>query len=226
MNFVAAISIPENLLRILEGIPAWVWMLFAGLLILKFFYKLWLPSFKGWVGEAAVRRVLQRLDAARYASFHDLYLPRPDGKGTTQLDHVVVSAAGIFVIETKNFKGWIFGTEKQKQWTQKIYKYNQRFQNPLHQNNLHIEALSEFLPLERGKCHSVVVFTGDSTFKTEMPPNVLNRGFVKYIEGFTEAILEKAEVDRIAEILRKLDAAHDRKILAREHVKAIRERRQ
>jgi restriction system protein len=53
--------------------------------------------------------VLRRLDSRLYRVFHDLYLPRPDGKGTTQIDHVVVSRYGIFVIETKNMTGWIFG---------------------------------------------------------------------------------------------------------------------
>ncbi len=52
----------------------------------------------------------------------------------TQLDHVVVSRFGVFVIETKNYRGWIFGSEKQPQWTQQIYRQKNRFQNPLHQN--------------------------------------------------------------------------------------------
>jgi len=64
---------------------------------------------------------LNKLDRKQYAVFHDLYLPRPDGKGTAQIDHVVVSPFGIFVIETKNMAGWIFGDERSRQWTQSIY---------------------------------------------------------------------------------------------------------
>ncbi|MEO5913818.1 MAG: nuclease-related domain-containing protein [Luteolibacter sp.] len=70
------------------------------------------PAFKGWLGEMMVIRFgLRKLDPALYQTFHDLYLPRPDGQGSTQIDHVVVSPFGIFVIETKNYRGWIFGSE-------------------------------------------------------------------------------------------------------------------
>lgn len=59
--------------------------------------------FKGWAGETVTRRsFLGKLDPTIYRCYHDLYLPRPDGKGTTQVDHVVVSEFGVFVIETKS----------------------------------------------------------------------------------------------------------------------------
>lgn len=50
---------------------------------------------------------------------------------------------GIFVIETKNYKGWIYGSERDRQWTQVIYKRKERFQNPLRQNCRHTKVLSE-----------------------------------------------------------------------------------
>lgn len=43
-------------------------------------------------------------------------------QGTTQIDHILISPYGVFIIETKNYTGWIFGNARQKQWTQKIYK--------------------------------------------------------------------------------------------------------
>jgi len=70
-----------------------------------------------------VNRGLRNFDPSRYRHFHGLYLPRPDGKGTTQIDHIVVSRYGIFVIETKNYRGWIFGSEKQRDWTTKTSVY-------------------------------------------------------------------------------------------------------
>ena len=54
-----------------------------------------------------------------YYLFNDLTLETPDE--TTQIDHVIISRFGIFVIETKNFTGWIFGSENQKQWTKTTY---------------------------------------------------------------------------------------------------------
>lgn len=56
-------------------------------------------------------------------------------KGTiSQIDHLVVSNYGIFVIETKNYKGWILGNEDSQNWTQVIYKYKNKFYNPVLQN--------------------------------------------------------------------------------------------
>ena len=70
------------------------------------------------------------LDKERYHLIKDVTLPTTDG--TTQIDHIIVSIYGVFVVETKNMKGWIFGSPQQKTWTQKIYKHSQKFQNPLH----------------------------------------------------------------------------------------------
>ncbi len=100
--------------------------------------------FKGWRGETVTRRTfLGKLDPTVYRCYYDLYLPRPDGKGTTQVDHVVISEFGVFVIETQNLSGWIFGRAEDASWTQQVYRKRQRFQNPLHQNKLHVRALQK-----------------------------------------------------------------------------------
>lgn len=65
-----------------------------------------------------------------YLIYHDFYVEKKDGK-TAHIDHVVLSKYGIFVIETKNYKGWIFGNETQKNWMQVIYKKKTRFYNPI-----------------------------------------------------------------------------------------------
>lgn len=66
-------------------------------------------------------------------------LDTPDG--TTQIDHVFLSPFGVFVLETKNMRGWIFGSENQAQWTQQIFKQRFKFQNPTRQNYKHLKAL-------------------------------------------------------------------------------------
>jgi len=72
------------------------------------------PKFKGILGEALVKvTAWLRLPSKTYHALHNVTLPTPDG--TTQIDHIFVSCFGIFVVETKNMKGWIFGGEKQKQ---------------------------------------------------------------------------------------------------------------
>lgn len=84
------------------------------------------PWFKGKVGEFLVNASARLfLDKSRYHLIKNVTLPTPDG--TTQIDHVLVSEFGVFVVETKNVKGWIFGGPKQRFWTQKIYENRDRF---------------------------------------------------------------------------------------------------
>ena len=97
-------------------------------------------AFKGWIGEAVLtvaKKIV--LDGDVYRDLNNVTIPTSNG--TTQIDHVFVSRYGIFVIETKNMEGWIFGDEKQPQWTQSLYGKKFRFQNPLHQNYRHTKAL-------------------------------------------------------------------------------------
>ena len=83
------------------------------------------PWFKGYIGEVIVNFAIKvRLDKDEYHLIKNVTLPTEDG--TTQIDHILVSSKGVFVVETKNMKGWIFGSEKQRQWTQKIYKLDFR----------------------------------------------------------------------------------------------------
>jgi restriction system protein len=218
---MAAQSIPPILEPILSR-----WPTFAALLgiyiVIRFLAS---PTFKGHFGEWMVNRGIRKLDPALYQHFHDLYLPRPDGQGTTQLDHVIVSPFGIFVIETKNYRGWIFGSEKQGQWTQQIYKRKARFQNPLHQNHLHVRALMDFLNLTESAFHSVVFFIGDCQFKTPMPPNVLNKGLRSWIEARRDSILSTDQVDWILETLEQHEDDTDRRAAARQHLNDLRARR-
>ncbi|WP_409252206.1 NERD domain-containing protein [Bacillus sp. SCS-153A] len=103
-----------------------------------------MPQVKGKIGEGWVKFYISRLDPHRYFVIHDILLPGQNGK-TTQVDHIIVSPYGIFVIETKNYKGWIFGSEHSKRWTQQIYRSKHQFQNPIHQNYGHIEAIKNVL---------------------------------------------------------------------------------
>ena len=76
------------------------------------------PYLIGKSGENFVSRKLSRLDPRRYTTLNDLMLPSNGNTATTQIDHVVVSDFGIFCIETKSYRGWIFGNAQQEYWTQ------------------------------------------------------------------------------------------------------------
>lgn len=153
-----------------------------------------LPAVKGWTGEAWMRLLMQwRLPAADYQRVDDVTLPSMDG--STQIDHILLSRYGVFVIETKNMAGWIFGDEHQAQWTQQLYRRRYRFQNPLRQNYRHLKAVQQALALEENQLHSVVNFIGSSTFKTPMPAHVTQGGgFLTYIQGFKTAVFTPEDV--------------------------------
>ncbi len=156
------------------------------------------PWFKGVLGEFLVNFLLNRfLPKDKYTLIKNVTLPTDDG--TTQIDHIVVSQFGLFVLETKNMKGWIFGSSKQKQWTQKIFKYSGKFQNPLHQNYKHTQTLASCLAIPHEQIFSVIVFIGDSTFKTNMPENVTYaRGCVDYIKAQQAVQFSSQQVAEIA----------------------------
>jgi hypothetical protein len=155
------------------------------------------PWFKGWIGELQINLITKFfLSKDTYHLIKNVTIP-VDG-GTTQIDHVIVSRFGVFVVETKNLRGWIFGKEGDAYWTQKLYRHSEKFQNPLRQNYKHTKTLSEILGISEDKMHSVVVFTGDSSFKTDMSENVTNpRGYIRYIRSQTKPVLAEGEVSRI-----------------------------
>ncbi|MGF1822712.1 NERD domain-containing protein [Vibrio alginolyticus] len=189
-----------NIFEAFLNVLAQVWYLVPLLLIVSVFKSRWL---KGVFGEFLVNRLLSKLPESDYTPIKDVTLPTNDG--TTQVDHIVVSRYGIFVVETKNMKGWIFGSARQKQWTQKIYRHSSKFQNPLHQNYKHIKALETLLGCSEEHLHSVIVFIGDSTFKTEMPPNVTYaRGSIRYIQQFNDVVFSDKDYAWLTESINRL----------------------
>jgi len=187
--------------------------------------------FIGMVGEWQVNLLIKFfLNKKDYHLIKNVTLPTltnrdVDGKeqGTTQIDHIIVSKYGIFVVETKNMKGWIFGSENQKQWTQQIFKHKSKFQNPLHQNYKHVKTLEACLRIKSNAIFSVIIFIGNSTFKTTMPENVtFARGGINYIKSKTDVVLNGQEV---ANVIEQVESGRlDRSFKTdRQHVKHVKE---
>ena len=88
-----------------------------------------LPS-KGEMGEKRVAGILSRLPRGKYLVINDLLVRHANGH-TSQIDHVVVSEYGIFLIETKNYTGWIYGGVNSEYWTQNIYGKKYQMYNPI-----------------------------------------------------------------------------------------------
>lgn len=175
-------------------------------------------------GEAILSRALsKRFVAPDYHLLNHLTLPLKNG--TTQIDHVLVSRFGIFVIEAKDYKGWIFANPEDSHWTQVLYKLRFRFQNPIRQNYKHVCAvreLLEFLPADAVR--TVVVFTGNAIFKTDVPDGVFRlNGVLDYIAGQKTEILS---VNRVQFCVGRLETARlsITKATDVEHVQRLRNR--
>ena len=141
-------------------------------------------------GEMLVRKTIQK--HFRSPSYHLLnHITLKHGDSTTQIDHILVSSYGVFVIETKNYKGWIFANPKYETWTQVIFKAKFKFQNPIHQNHRHVVAIRELLDfLPKDAIKSVVVFSGDAEFKTDMPKSVFTLPMlIDYLGSCTDELL-------------------------------------
>lgn len=174
-------------------------------IILFFTLNKWYFSPKkiGERGETKIARELKRLDQEQYSVLNDVLINTK--KYSSQIDHLIVSPYGIFVIETKNYKGWIFGNEKSEYWKQVIYDYKSKFRNPTKQNWAHIFALRELLiNFTDIFYHPIVVFAGSAELKgitSNMP--------VIYEEQLTETIIQKSinphlTKDQIVEIVQLL----------------------
>jgi hypothetical protein len=176
---------------------------------------------RGWFGEKKATFYLWfSLNAKTYRRFHNVILPAKNG--TTQIDHLLVSPYGLFIVETKNIKGWIFGSESQPKWTQVLYGKKYSFQNPIRQTFRQKKVLSEFLGIDESTVHTVVYFVGDCKFKTPLPANVLNSGLGRYIKRFKDRIISPEDVDGLTEALRwRLSEATTTR---RDHLRSLRER--
>ena len=176
---------------------------------------------KGWIGEKKTQfNLWLSLGTKPYRRFHDIIIPSKHG--TTQIDHILVSPFGIFIVETKKYKGWFFGSESQPTWTQVIYRSKYSFQNPLRQTHRHKKVLSNYLSISEFHIHPVISFVGNVQFKTELPSNVLKSGVGSYIKKFREIIFSDSEIKRISDLLSNVKS--EVRISKDEHIKSLHDR--
>lgn len=146
-------------------------------------------------GEALAARVIgANFGHPDYHLMNHVTLQMKDG--TTQVDHILVSRFGVFVIETKDYAGWIFANPTHAEWTQVFPSRKHKFQNPIFQNIRHVRAVQNLLDfLPASAIQSVVVFTGDAEFKTEMPQGVFNlRRLVTYLQAQRAEVMSQNRV--------------------------------
>ena len=175
------------------------------------------PWFIGAFGEWRVKIALGKtVEGSRYV-INNLMLQSKDGK-TSQIDHILINKNGIFVIETKNYSGRIYGNESQLEWTQVLNygKVKNKLYNPVKQNKTHIYHISNILS-ERFTINSAVVFVQGNIQYIESR-NVYDLKGLKRLIGRGETVLSS---DQMKKIYNELIVANDQSISLREHVENI-----
>ena len=177
----------------------------------------------GSSGEKNVNAIIYSL-GEDYILLPNLMIRNSRG-ATSQIDHVVLSEYGIFVIETKTYSGWIFGNEQSEEW-KKITKRNRySFRNPVKQNWGHVYALKEILKkFPNCKYYPIVVFAGSAELKdiTSKVPVVYSDDLKSTIENYCSTkCLSKDEVLQIKDILENARITDED--AEKEHVKAVKQ---
>jgi hypothetical protein len=160
---------------------------------------------KGANGEQKVVAALSQLDSSGYRSFHDLVIDTRGG--TTQIDHVVASKFGIFVLETKRYSGTIFAGADDPYWHQVFGRRRIPFQSPIHQNARHIRALSRNLDLPVELFISIVVFVR-ADWGWPPPPGVMGLpGLLTFILRFRKPLISSPSLESAISMLDRLRTA-------------------
>ncbi len=123
---------------------------------------------RGLNGEYKIYDALRDFEGRKRFLFN-LYLPKDDGE-TTEIDVIMIHESGVYVFESKNYSGWIFGSEYQKSWTQTLpgrrgRTHREYFMNPIAQNKLHLKWLEKALADDSLTIHSYIVFGSDCKLK-------------------------------------------------------------
>jgi hypothetical protein len=145
----------------------------------------------------------------------DLLLVR-DGK-SNQIDNILFTTKKVYVIESKNYSGWIYGSESSKSWTQTFNHYGKvtksSFYNPLTQNYGHIKYLSKFLDLPLTYFVNIVVFSNEAELKNikieKSYNHVVNHKdlklLIKTIEDNSDEILDWEDLEKLKSSVNSLN---------------------
>lgn len=194
----------------------------VAIILLPILLLLILPG-KGSLGEKRVSHILAKLPKERYEAFNDVMLKTEHG--TTQIDHIVVSRYGVFVIETKTMTGWIYGSENDKYWTQNIYGNKYQLYNPVFQNNGHVRALRKILG-DDGKIfiYPIVAFSRRASLRVYMKEScvIYWNQLQGTIENFNERRLSDEQVHFVGNKIYENRIDTSEKGVKKEHKKNVR----
>lgn len=163
---------------------------------------------KGRAGEAEVTAILRRLPAPDYELFTTVILPKQPDRSRVEMDHVVLSRFGVFIVETKRWGGQIEGGED-GEWLQTIGRKFHHHPNPFAQNDRQVRRLRQHLDIAPTAIRGVVCFAGDVELSAGVPANVVRSPrLLAYIGGFQAEQLNEEGLAAYREQLSKLARSH------------------
>lgn len=122
----------------------------------------------GKYGEYLIYKNLKSFEDNGAKFLFNIYVPKNDEE-TTEIDVLMISSKGVFVFESKNYSGWIFGNDNKKYWYQTLptgrgKSRKIKFYNPVFQNNTHIKYLKSLIG-DQVPVYSIITFSERCTLK-------------------------------------------------------------
>lgn len=173
-------------------------VLFILFIVAYITFRILQPKIKGYLGEKSVSVILSFLSSDKYKIINDVLVKSNDR--TIQIDHLVISVYGIFVIETKNYKGWITGSDNSEYWTKNMFGNKYKFYNPIRQNKAHISALSRQLGLSFNKFIPIIVFSNRADLKVNTAHNVIyTTQIIRVIKAYSNIKFSKNDIQKLSD---------------------------
>ena len=190
-------------------------VLVIGITVLAVYLKS--PSVRGKRGENRVRRIIGKTQEGLRYVFNDYKIV--DEGMSCQIDHILINQNGVFVIETKNYSGNIYGTDEQREWTQVLAygKIKNKIYNPVKQNNTHVYRIRKILPKEFPLV-SIVVFVQNNTQHINSKVAIPLYSLYDYIGKNRGITLSPEKIEEAAKLLQEAQATE---ITKKEHIENI-----
>lgn len=180
-----------------------IFLILAVAVVAVLFLIAWfLPSeneMRGMRGEKTVFSILKKLPDEYYI-WNDVVIQR--NGYSVQIDHIAISPYGIFIIETKNMKGWIYGNDDCDKWTKTNWGYKYHFHNPVRQNHAHVKALANLFRMSENQFIPIVVFLDSAELYCNTNSTVIYASqLLDEINKYRVQVMSLSDVQQLAYIL-------------------------
>lgn len=180
-----------------------LWYIWLAIFVIGVIYLI-RSGIKTFTGLQPTAALLAKLDPSKYKVLDNLILNH-NGEAL-QMEYVLVSNYGVFVIETRSYRGWVMGEEEEEFWTQLIYSKREKIENTVLLTKKHIQALQSLLTtLGEINYIPIVVFTPEAELKINTKSEVIFRtDLLKTIKKYNQPTLTDQQKEAVHNTLAAL----------------------